>query len=120
LSPDYVNFGLIETNGMLFCSSDATNGPMNLGNRPYFQRVLQTKRFSVGDFQIGRITGERVLNFGYPAIGEQGELKRVLYASSKLTRLSEALAGIRVPPGGAIMVLDRTGNVLARSSEPEK
>src|SRR5437870_2436575 len=40
LLPDYVNFGLIETNGTLFCSAELTNTALYLGDRPYFQRVL--------------------------------------------------------------------------------
>ncbi len=120
LSPDYANFGLIETNGIAFCSSELIRTQVNLGDRPYFQRVLQTKQFSVGNFQIGRLTGERVINFCYPVFDEKGALQRVLYSSLKLKRLSDALTNMSVPAGGVIIVLDRSGNVLARSSEPEK
>ena len=59
LAPDYLNFGLIEADGTLFCSATATNGPVNLADRSYFQRVIQTKRFSIGDFQVGRLIGRR-------------------------------------------------------------
>src|ERR1041385_9008982 len=46
LLPDYLNFGLIESNGMVFCTAEPTNGPVNFGDRPYFRRVVQTKKFS--------------------------------------------------------------------------
>ncbi|HWV98612.1 MAG TPA: ATP-binding protein [Candidatus Acidoferrum sp.] len=120
LLPDYATFGLIETNGMAFCSSNPTNVSVYLGDRSYFRRVLQTGRFSIGDFQIGRFSGERVVDFGYPVRDEQGGLRRVLFASLKLSRLSEAIAPIQVPTGGAVTVMDRSGNVLARSPGPEK
>ncbi len=115
LSPDYATFGLIETNGNVFCSSGPTNAPTYLGDRTYFRRVLETKRFSVGDFQVGRLTGEKVVNFGQPVFAESGKLVRVLFASLKLKSLSEALADIEVPKGAVITVLDQSGNVLARN-----
>jgi len=94
LAPDYLNFGLIEADETLFCSATATNDPLNLGGRSYFQRVIQTKRFSIGDFQFGRLTGQPSLNLGYPVLNEQGKLKRVLFAFLKLSVLSEAVAHI--------------------------
>ena len=45
---------------------------------------------------------------------------RVLFASLKLRKLSEALAHLPVPAGGAIIVLDRDGSVLARSSQADQ
>src|SRR5438128_10818577 len=63
LSPDYLNFGLIETNGILFCSAEPAKVVVSFADRPYFQRVVQTRKFAMGDFQIGRLTGEPALNF---------------------------------------------------------
>jgi len=56
LLPDYCDFGLIETNGVLFCSAEPSTNSVYLGDRAYFQRVVQTKQLSVGDFQISRVT----------------------------------------------------------------
>src|SRR2546429_473080 len=120
LSPDYLNFGLIETNGILFCSAEPAKVVVSFADRPYFQRVLQTRKFAMGDFQIGRLTGEPALNFAYPVFDEHGAFKRVVYASLKLSRLSEAIAPIRLPAGGTVTVIDRRGNVLARHPDPEK
>src|SRR5712671_1910711 len=120
LSPDYGNFGLIETNGLLFCSAEATNNLVSLADRSYFRRVVETKRFSAGDFQVSRVTGEPCINFGYPVLDDQGRLQRVLYAGLKLSRVSEAIANIGLPPGGVVMVIDRRGNVLARQPEPRQ
>jgi len=120
LSPDYVNFGLIETDGTLFCNGAETNVSENLNDRSYFQRVIQTKRFSIGDFQVGRLTAEPELSFGYPVLDEKGGVKRVLFASLKLSLLSEAVADVRLPAHGAVTVIDRNGTVLAQHPESEK
>jgi signal transduction histidine kinase/ActR/RegA family two-component response regulator len=120
LSPDYASFGLIETNGMVFCSSEAVRTQVNLGDRRYFRRALETKQFSIGEFQVGRLSGESVVNFGQPVFNDRHELQRVLFASLKLSKLSEALTHLHVSAGGAIMVLDGDGTVLARSSQADK
>jgi signal transduction histidine kinase len=120
LAPDYLNFGLIELDGALFCNGAATNTSANLADRSYFQRVVQTKRFAIGDFQVGRLTRQPALNFGFPVFDEQGELKRVLFASLKLSLLSEAVSHIRLPSDAAVTVIDRNGNVLARHPDTER
>jgi len=117
LSPDYLNFGLVETNGNIFCSAEPFDGKVNVSDRAYFQQVVQTKRFSTGVFQVGRLTGRQGLNFGYPVLDEKGELQRVIYASLKLSTLNDALARVPVPYNGTISVLDRAGTVLARSPD---
>ncbi len=120
LSPNYLNFGLIETNGLLFCSAEPTSDQVNLSDRAYFQRVIQTKKFSAGDFQVGPLTDQPSLNFGYPVWDEHGQLRRVVYASLKLSLLSATLTQIPLPAGGTVTVIDRNGTVLARQPEPEK
>ncbi|HKS36403.1 MAG TPA: cache domain-containing protein, partial [Verrucomicrobiae bacterium] len=120
LSPDYLNFGLIEADGTLFCNGVATNVSENLNDRSYFQRVLRTKRFSIGDFQAGPLTAQPEVSFGYPVLDEKGGLKRVLFASLNLSLLSKAVDDVRLPAGGAVTVIDRNGTVLAHHPEPEK
>jgi signal transduction histidine kinase len=120
LSPDYLNFGLVETNGDIFCSAQPFDGKVNISDRSYFRQVLETKKFSAGVFQIGRLTGQQALNFGYPVVDEKGVLQRVLYASLKLSSLSSALARVPVPYSGSVTVLDRAGTVLARHPDGAK
>ena len=120
LSPDYLNFGLVETNGNVFCSAEAFDGTVNVSDRAYFQQAIQTKQFSTGVFQVGRLTGQQALNFGYPVLDEKGVLQRIVYASLRLSSLSEAIAHIPLPSNGSVTVLDRAGTVLARFPDPDK
>jgi signal transduction histidine kinase len=120
LLPDYTNFGLIESNGMVFCSADPYTNAVYLGDREYFKRVLRTKAFSVGEFQISRLTKIPVVNLACPVLDEQGRLVRVMFASLKLSHLCEAIDNIHVPEQGAIELMDRAGTVLARHAEADK
>jgi len=120
LTPDYLNFGLVETNGYVFCSSTPFDGTVNVSDRPYFRQALQTKNFSVGLFQIGRLTGQASINFGYPVFDDAGVFRRVAYASLKLSLLSEALAHVPLPNNASVTVLDRAGTVLASYPDTQK
>src|SRR5690348_14857662 len=83
LSPDYVNFGMIESNGLLFASGVTTNARADFSDRAYFQRVMDSGQPSIGEFQIGRLTEKPSLNFGYPVRDEHGVFRRVLFSSVK-------------------------------------
>jgi signal transduction histidine kinase len=117
--PDYANLGLIETNGNLFCSARLWTNTIYFGDRAWFQSTVRTKEFSVGDFQISRLTKEPVVTFASPVLDEHGKLVRVLYASLDLSRLSQAVERIQVPERGSIAVMDRDGIVLARHPRRE-
>ena len=116
LSPDYLNFGLIESNGALFASGLVLTGsPPLLGDRSYFKRAVATKAFSIGDFQVGRLSNEPSLNFGYPILNKTGGVDRVLFASIKLSLLTAAARDLGIPSGAVATVVDRSGTILARS-----
>ena len=120
LSPDYVNFGLIERDGMMFCNALLTNQPIGLNDRSYFQQVLQQRRFSIGTLQADPLVGVPCLNFGYPVSGTNGSFERVIFASLKLPLLSDALAEIPLSAGGVTLIVDSAGNILAASPGAER
>jgi signal transduction histidine kinase/CheY-like chemotaxis protein len=117
LSPDYADFGLLELDGTVFCSADLTNAPAGLNQRAFFLRTVRTKKFAVGNFHINTNTGEHTLHVGYPVADERGELRRVLYASLKLSRLADGIAHLELPAGAVVTLFDQAGNVLARFPE---
>jgi signal transduction histidine kinase len=120
LSPDYLTFGLIELDGTVFCSASPTNNGTSLRDRSYFQRVRETKAFAIGDYQVGRLTTQPSLNFGYPVFDENAQLKRVVFSALKLSLLSESLSHVPMPSDATVTVIDRSGNILACHPYREK
>ncbi|HVV00314.1 MAG TPA: ATP-binding protein [Verrucomicrobiae bacterium] len=117
LAPDYSNFGIIETNGTVFCSADHTNRSASVEGRYFFGRVMRTRAFAVGGYIIGKVTGHRMISFGYPIFNPERNLVRVMSATVDLTVLARSLAEARTPEGGAMVLLDRNGTVLAAQGE---
>src|SRR3990172_4129246 len=60
----YANLGVIGADGNVFCSALPLTGQVYAGDRAYFRRVLQTRDFAIGEYQVGRITRQATLNFG--------------------------------------------------------
>ena len=120
LLPDYLNFGLIESNGTLFAAAVMPSGQApSLADRSYFRRAAASRKFAAGDFQIGRLTDQPAVNFGFPVFNEAG-LHRVLFASLRIDRISDAMREVPLPRGAVATILDQSGVVLGRIPESEQ
>lgn len=116
--PYYVNFGVGSRDGWLRCSGLPSSKPVQIGDRKYFRRAIETGDFAIGGYQVGRVTGRSSLNFGYPLRDAQGRIDGVVYAALDLAWLSRKLTGIPVPAGTTITILDGSGTVLAHQPDP--
>jgi len=116
--PVYANIGVIEPDGALRCSALPAASDVNLSDQTYFQRAVETGKFSVGDFQVGRITNQATINVAYPVVDDQGQIVEVIYAALDLTGLSAFAAKAQLPEGSFLFVLDRSGTVLVRRPDP--
>jgi predicted ester cyclase len=115
--PLYANLGVIAPDGQLVCSGVPTAGPVDLSDRQYFQKAVQTRQFAVGQYQIGRITNTATLNCGFPILDDQNQLIGVVYAALDLTWLSQLASQAKLPPGSVLTVIDPQGRVLVRSAD---
>jgi signal transduction histidine kinase len=116
--PDYLNVGLADVpTGEVICSAVPTQGTVGVADRVYFKRALDTGEFAVGDFIIGRITGEPSLGFGMPVRDERGRIRAVAFAALKLDTFEQIAAEADLPSGSAVVVLDGEGTILARAPD---
>lgn len=113
--PNYTNVGFLDVNGNLQCDAVPSDPPLNFADRAYFKLALEARSFSIGDYQVGRITSQPSINFGMPVLNNQGVLKGVAFAALDLKQLAVALQ-IATPPNVSITITDRTGVILAADS----
>lgn len=119
LHPHYDNLGVTGPKGVRFCSVLLPEQSVDLSERTYFRRAVETRDFSVGDYQIGGSSGNAGVGFGYPVLDASGTLRGVVYATLRLTWLGNSLARAQLPQDAALSVVDSHGNVLARFPESE-
>jgi signal transduction histidine kinase len=110
----YANLGVIDADGDIFCSALPMTGPVYAGDRGYFQRIIETREFAIGEYQIGRITGKATVVFGYPVLDDSSHVRAVVYAALDLAWLNELAKQAGLAPGTMITVIDRNGTILSR------
>jgi signal transduction histidine kinase len=115
--PQYALLGVIARDGDLLCSALPANGPVNLADHDFFQRVLQTHDFAISDYQSDHISGKAALDLGYP-IFEAGQVRAVVFASLDLIWLNQLAAEAQLPEGSTFTVIDRNGTILVRYPDP--
>jgi len=93
---------------------------INVADRPYFRRSIQTRDFAVGEFLIGRVTGKPALTVSYPSVDGRGVLRAVVFASLDVDRLNHLATDARLPPGSALTLLDAKATILARHPDGAK
>ncbi|MBM4272864.1 MAG: diguanylate cyclase [Deltaproteobacteria bacterium] len=116
----YGNLGAMNWEGFIFCSAQPMKTPVFSTDRNWFQRVLQTKDFAVGELQIGRITGKATMLCAYPALNKAGEVEAVVFAALDLAWLRELFPFTNMTPEANLTIIDSQGNILFRYLDPEK
>ena len=111
----FANLGVIGLDGNITCHAlDAdTSVRAFLGDRPFFAQVMQTQKFSIGNYGIGPLTGLPSLGLGAPVYGVDGPLNGVAFAALDLSALGQALAETPLLAGASLWVLDRRNTVVA-------
>lgn len=117
--PHFTNLGVIGPDGWSICSGVPVNKAFYLGDRGYFQAVMRSKRLSIGDYQIGRLTNKPVQVVAMPLLDGRQQVKAVVYAALNLGGLTRFTPLSELPPGSAVLVVDRHGIILSRAPDPE-
>jgi len=118
--PYYANFGVSDLDGVMRCSGLPMPVPVQISDRDYFRRAIETGDFAIGGYQIGRVSGKSAINFGYPLRDDQGRINGVVFAALDLAWLSRKLTVIPLPEGTTITILHRDGTVLVHQPDPDK
>jgi PAS domain S-box-containing protein len=116
----YANLAVIRPDGTVACSAVKYTGSVNVADRSYFRRAMETKSFATDGYQIGRISGKPSIGFALPVLDERGAVMTVLFAALDLNWLDTLAAEVELPQGASLSVFDHQGTVLATFPEPEK
>jgi diguanylate cyclase (GGDEF)-like protein len=116
----YRNMGVAAPDGEVYCSAVPMKQSVNIHDRDYFRRAMESRDFAVGAYQVGRITGIHVVVFGHPALDASGKVQAVVFAALNLSWLNQMIESIALPTGATVTVIDGHGTILARRPDPEK
>src|SRR3990172_6950903 len=116
----YTGFTAVKPNGCVFCGAPFLSQPINLLDRAWYQRLMQTRGFVTSGYLMGRISGKAAIVAAYPVLDAAGQIQAVVAAGLDLALFNQLAAQAQLPQGAALTVIDHTGVILARYPEPEK
>jgi diguanylate cyclase (GGDEF)-like protein/PAS domain S-box-containing protein len=118
--PRYTSIFLTDPEGDVLCSSTPLTQPLSFSDRSWLHRAVRTGDFTVGDYQIGRISGKAIIVLAYPILDSTGSVRFVLTTGLDLAWLNQFAVDVQLPAGSTFAMIDRNGIVLARYPDPEK
>jgi two-component sensor histidine kinase len=106
--------GVAMPDGAVLCNSVSGSPPLNVADRPYFRRALETKSLAISDLLLGQLSGRALLTLAQPMLDDRGAVETVLLLTLDPKVISDLLARVPLPPDATIGVLDRQGHRVAR------
>jgi signal transduction histidine kinase len=118
-NPICANLAADRLNGDVFCSVTPLPQPLNVANYTWFQRVIHSRKFTIGEYQKSLIANEFILVLGYPVLDDEGQVQGVVAASLNLDRLNQLATQVQLPPGTTLTAIDRNGTIVASNPDPQ-
>ena len=122
LNNSYINLGVPLSNGNLLCNATPLDKPVNVIDRPYIRRAIDSKAFSIGEYQIDRAAGVSSINFAYPVIHPKtDEVVGLTVAVVSLDWLKNHLSETYLPKNTVAYITDNNSNIIAHyPANPEE
>lgn len=117
--PSYATLGVLDSQGKVICNALIYSGEVNAADRTYFQRAMQTRKFAVGEYQMGRVTKKATVNFAYPILDKTGKVQGVVMAAFDLANLNQLATQVKLPKGSVLSIVDHDGTILVRYPESQ-
>ena len=119
-SSPHLNLGLVLPDGQIVASALPLPGPVSISTRSWFQRLQRTRSFSVGEYQIGKVSGKPSINITIPLPNQpDGQPLAAVYAAINLSVLQECVDLPHLPPQSTLSIVDRNGTCLARNPDAQ-
>src|ERR671924_619043 len=112
--PRYTALGAADLSGNIYCLSIPFTPPVSIVDRAYFLRALGTADLGVGDFQIGRATGQGSVGLGFPVVAA-GRTSGIVFSPLSLAWLDPRIEAQRRRPARDLFVIDAHGTALAHA-----
>lgn len=105
---------MVDTNGIVLCSSTPNRNGASIADRAYFQQALKSDDFVIGGYIKGRVSGTDVLPVA-KAVKRGGQLRGVLVSGLNLAWFQARMQERGTLADGFVSISDADGIVVART-----
>jgi PAS domain S-box-containing protein len=117
--PEFVQMSKVLPDGDLVCAGVQPDKAINIADRPYFQRTLQSHTMVTSEVVVGHILKKPLIVFSKAVRSSQDNVTHVVLLALGLDWIAQEIASSELPEGARISVLDGTGDVLMRYPDSE-
>jgi signal transduction histidine kinase len=112
--PSYTNIYTLGIDGGSRCSGlPVEPGSLNVFDADWFQEVVATRTFVIGNYELGRLTRKPIVPLAMPVLDDENNVIGVVGAGLSLNWLNEFITQTPLPEGGVLTITDKNGVVLA-------
>ena len=116
-NPQYLDLVIADRSGNAWASAIPLNQPVSLADRRYFKNAVSSKRFSSGEYIIGKTSNKPTLAMGYPFLDKQGEVDGVIALSFNLDQMKMLLERSQLPKDTNYIITDHKGIIINRGHD---
>jgi diguanylate cyclase (GGDEF)-like protein/PAS domain S-box-containing protein len=110
-NPLYGGIIVLNAQGIL-CSSAPPFKPTSMVSTKFFQDVVRTRDFSVGEYAICKTLNRPVLHLAYPITDAKGRFKGMVGISLDIARYAWMFSMEKLPLGSTLSISDHRGILL--------
>ncbi|MEK7821095.1 MAG: EAL domain-containing protein [Pseudomonadota bacterium] len=108
-----INLVAVSPSGHVFCSAKPLPPyPVYLGDRLYVETAFKTKKFTVSDYLVSRVTGDVTIIFAHPYVGQKDDVSWLVMGGLDLTWFKDQVATANLPQRATVTLTDIHGSVL--------
>nr|WP_249123471.1 MULTISPECIES: diguanylate cyclase [unclassified Bradyrhizobium] len=111
--PWITSLSVVGPNGRITCSTAPTYVGLDITDRPYYQKTLETHGFVLSDLIPSRLNGKPLLLANYPTSAVEGGEPSVIIAGLNVDWMARLMSNLGERPGVEAVLIDGKGTVLA-------
>ncbi|MES2971989.1 MAG: ATP-binding protein [Pseudomonadota bacterium] len=113
--PQYTGILTITPDGALFCDSLRTGRQLNLSDRAYFRKAMESPGLAL-EPAFGRLTGLGVMQAAMASRDAAGQVRFVMLVSINLDRIARSVVATQPYADTVLTLFDREATVLAANA----
>ena len=114
------NIIISDPHGDVWASGLPMARSFSISERPTFKKATQYKRFSSGDFTIGKISALPTIGFGYPILFKDGTLSGVISININFRHFNQNISRSGLPEGTVFSLLDANGTIVTTNTGQDR
>jgi hypothetical protein len=111
------SLSIVAGDGRVECSTIPDLVGVDLGDRSYFRKAVETHGFAFSDYLFGRLWKLPIMTAAYPVSAIAAGEEAVIVAAINLDWMSGIMSDLDGRPGVSAVLIDSEGTVLAAPSD---